>query len=192
VGSMVVFEGGMARPPRYRRFRIRTVAGADDYAMLQEVLSRRFKRAEEQKDTPWGLLPDLLLVDGGKGQLNAALEVLKEKGLPLPTAAIAKEKEDIYLPDSPEPLSLPRTSPALYLLQRIRDEAHRFALSYHVKVRKRAAVQSALDSVPGIGPRRRKALLRHFGSVSGIREATVEDLARVLSPSLAQKVKEYL
>ena len=192
VGSMVVFEGGMARPPYYRRFRIRTVAGADDCAMLQEVLRRRFKRAEEQKDTPWGLLPDLLLVDGGRGQLNAALEVLKEKGLPLPAAAIAKEKEDIYLPDSPEPISLPRTSPALYLLQRVRDEAHRFALSYHVKLRKRAAVQSALDSVPGIGPKRKKALLRHFGSLSGIRQAPVEELARVpgMTRKLAVKIKE--
>ncbi|MFH1483077.1 MAG: helix-hairpin-helix domain-containing protein [Chloroflexota bacterium] len=131
---------------------------------------------------------------GAGGQLSAALEVLKEKGLSLPAAAIAKEKEDIYLPDSPEPLSLPRASPALYLLQRIRDEAHRFALSYHVKVRKRAAVQSALDSVPGIGPKRKKALLRNFGSLSGIRQAPVEDLARVpgMTLKLAEKIKEYI
>jgi excinuclease ABC subunit C len=194
VGSMAVFDGGMARRAYYRRFRIRTVAGADDYAMLEEVLRRRFRRAEDQKDTPWGLLPDLLLVDGGRGQLNAALEVLKEKGLSLPTAAIAKEKEELYLPDSPEPISLPRTSPALYLVQRIRDEAHRFALSYHVKVRRRAAVQSALDSIPGIGPKRKKALLRHFGSLSGIRQATLEELVRLpgMTQKLAEKLKEYI
>ena len=194
VGSMVVFEGGMARRQHYRRFRIRTVAGADDYAMLKEVLGRRFRRAEDQDGTPWGILPDLLLVDGGKGQLNAALEVLKEKELSLPAAAIAKEKEELYLPGSPEPISLPRTSPALYLVQRIRDEAHRFALSYHVQVRKRAAVQSALDSIPGIGPKRKKALLRQFGSLSGIRQASLDELAAVpgMTRKLAEKIKEYL
>ena len=194
VGSLVVFEGGVARPALYRRFRIRTVAGADDYAMLQEVLRRRLKRAQGEAGTSWAIVPDLLLIDGGRGQLNSALGVLKELGLDLPAASIAKEQEEIFRPGVPEPIILPRNSPGLYLLQRVRDEAHRFALSYHIKARRRASMGSLLDEVEGIGPQRRKALLRKFGSLQAIREAPLEELAQTpgITQKLAQKIKEVL
>ncbi len=197
VGSMVVFEDGRPKPSHYRRFRIRTVSGADDYAMVQEVLTRRFKRAGESKgkDDTWAIIPDLVLIDGGRGHLNAALEAIRKAGVDfIPTASIAKEEEHVFRPDAQEPIILPPTSPALYLLQRIRDEAHRFALGYHQRVRKGEAIASALDAVPGIGPKRKKALLRRFGSVRVIKEAPVEEIASVagMTKSLAERVKEYL
>lgn len=193
VGSMVVFEGGKPKPAHYRRFKIKTVSGMDDYAMLQEILRRRFKRGEEI-ETPWGIMPDLILIDGGRGQLNACLEVMKELKIEgVPVVSIAKEKEEIYHPNFPKPISLP-PSPALYLLQRIRDEAHRFALSYHIKVRRKTTFVSALDTIPGIGPKRKKALLRKFGSMEGIKEASIEEIASTpgMNKKLAQKVKSYL
>ncbi|MBI4288241.1 MAG: excinuclease ABC subunit UvrC [Chloroflexi bacterium] len=201
VGSMVVFEDGKPRTSDYRRFRIKTVEGANDYAMLQEVLRRRLRRASaaegptdgQEKSEAWASLPDLLLVDGGKGQLNAGLEVVNGLGLDIPLASLAKEHEEIYVPFQPEPIVLPRNSPALFLLQQLRDEAHRFAITYHRKVRSRSEVRSALDSVPGIGPRRKRALLQRFGSVRGIREAPVEEVAAVLKEKgLAEMVKSYI
>jgi len=194
VGSMVVFEKGNPKPSHYRRFRIKTVSGADDYAMLREVLTRRFKRSSGASDT-WAILPDLLLVDGGKGQLNAARSAMAELGTDsVPTASLAKENEDIFVPAKVEPIVLPRSSPGLQLLQRLRDEAHRFALSYHLKVRKREGFGSALDTVPGIGPKRKRALLRQFGSIQAIKEAPEEELAAAsgMTKSLARKVKGYL
>lgn len=194
VGSMVVFEKGVPRPSHYRRFRIKTVDGADDYAMLQEVLRRRFKRAATAEGD-WGTVPDLLIVDGGKGQLNAALEVMEEVGAgDVPVASIAKEREEIFLPDVAEPVVLPRNSPALFLVQRIRDEAHRFAISYFHKVHGRKSLVSALDSIPGIGPKRKRALLKKFGSVQGIKEASVPDLTAVpgMTAKLAEKLKQEL
>ena len=196
VGSMVVFEDGKPKTSDYRRFRINTVEGANDYAMLQEVLRRRFRRASGETQAPegtWAIKPDLLLVDGGKGQLNAALEVLSEAGLDIPAAGLAKENEEIYVPSQSQPIILPRNSPALFLLQQLRDEAHRFAVTYHRKVRSRGEVKSALDGVPGIGPRRKRALLQKFGSVRGIREATVENVAMVVGgKALAELVKSYI
>jgi excinuclease ABC subunit C len=200
VGSMVVFEDGRPKPSLYRRFKIKTVSGANDYAMLQEVLRRRFKRiAVEKSDTAtpngWSVLPDLVLIDGGKGQLNAALSVMKEIGAPsISIAGLAKENEEIFIPDRKDAIVLPGSSPGLQLLQRLRDEAHRFALGYHLKVRRTQTLGSSLDAVPGIGPGRRRALLKQFGSVRAIREATVEELAtaRGMSPALAKKVKELL
>lgn len=196
VGSMVVFEGGQPRKSHYRRFRIKSVAGANDYAMIQEVLRRRFKRsATEPPGSTWEMIPDLVLIDGGKGQLSAALEVMKEAGVDsIPCASIAKENEAIFLPRSTDPVMLPRDSAALYLLQRLRDEAHRFALGYHHKVHHRASLASPLDAIPGIGSKRKRALLKRFGSTRRIKEASITELASVkeMTRSAAERVKEYL
>jgi excinuclease ABC subunit C len=202
-GSMVVFVKGVPRKSDYRRFRIRTVEGADDYAMMQEVLRRRFKRAiegrpeEEGKGADvWAIMPDLIVIDGGKGQLNAALEVLEEVGLKneVPAIGLAKKQEEIFLPGRSEPLVLPRDSQGLYLLQRIRDEAHRFAIGYHRKLRAKKSLVSILEEIPGIGPRRRQALLQHFGSIEAIRQASVEELAAVkgMTRKAAEMVRENL
>jgi excinuclease ABC subunit C len=194
VGSMVVFEEGKPKPAHYRRFKIKTVSGADDYAMLDEVLKRRFKRANEAADT-WAILPDLVLIDGGKGQLNAVRKAMAEMGVSsVPTASLAKENEEIFIPQKSEPIILARSSPGLQLLQRLRDEAHRFALGYHQRVRKKQAFASVLDTVPGIGPKRKRALLRQFGSVRAIREAPIEELAAAkgMTRKLAGKIKEYI
>ncbi len=200
VGSMVVFEQGKPKSSHYRRFRIKTVTGANDYAMLQEVLRRRFKRSRlESSDasspSAWTALPDLVLIDGGKGQLNATLSVMDEVGAGLvPTASLAKENEEIFIPQQTEAISLPGSSPGLQLLQRLRDEAHRFALDYHQKIRKKETFTSVLDTIPGIGPNRKRALLKQFGSVQAIRKAATEELAAVkgMTRSSAQKIKEYL
>jgi excinuclease ABC subunit C len=225
VGSMVVFLGGRPCPAEYRRFRIKTVAGADDYAMLQEVLRRRFKRAsargepvEPRADSGpahpepvlsaaegpvegradeggWAILPDLVIVDGGKGQLNAALDVMRDLGVGhIPAAGLAKQHEELFVQDMAEPIVLPRTSQALYLVQRIRDEAHRFAITYHRGVRQKAGIQSALDAIPGIGPKRKRALLHKFGSVQRIRQASLDDIAATpgLTRALAERVREGL
>ncbi|MFC1943388.1 excinuclease ABC subunit UvrC [Chloroflexota bacterium] len=200
VGSMVVFEQGKPKSSHYRRFRIKTVSGANDYAMLQEVLRRRFKRSSLESNgasspSAWTALPDLLLIDGGKGQLNATLSVMEEAGAGLvPAASLAKENEEIFIPQQAEAISLPRSSPGLQLLQRLRDEAHRFALGYHQKIRKKETFTSILDTIPGIGPNRKRALLKQFGSVRAIREASAEELAatRGVNQSLAQKMREYL
>ena len=200
VGSMVVFEKGKAKSTLYRRFKIKTVSGADDYAMLQEVLRRRFKRSNTRNDETvetdtWAVLPDLILIDGGKGQLNSALAVMVEVGLgSVPVASLAKENEEIFIPGKKDPIVLPGSSAALQLLQRLRDEAHRFALGYHQKIRKRKAFTSSLDNIGGIGPKRKRALLKHFGSVRAIREASEEELitARGITRSLAKKIKELV
>jgi excinuclease ABC subunit C len=194
VGSMVVFDKGKPKPAHYRRFRIKTVSAANDYAMLQEVLRRRFKRASAASDT-WAILPDLVLIDGGKGQLNAVRAAMQETGAgSVPVASLAKENEAIFIPQKTKPIILPRSSPGLQLLQRLRDEAHRFALGYHQRIHKRKAFASALDTIPGIGPKRKRALLRQFGSVKAIKEASVEELAtaRGMTESLAKKIKDYL
>lgn len=193
-GSMAVLDKGTPKPSHYRRFRIKTVAGIDDYAMIQEVLRRRFRRhlADEQK---WAPVPDLILIDGGKGHLNAALETMRELGIDsIPVASIAKEREEVFLPGRAEPVDIPPTSAALHLLQRIRDEAHRFALGYHQRLRHKEGITSALDSIPGIGPKRKKALLKKFGSLPAIREASLEELAAAegMTIKLAEKLKEYL
>ena len=192
VGSMVVFEKGRPKTAHYRRFRIKTVCGADDYAMLKEVLRRRFKRVTEGT---WAVLPDLVLIDGGRGQLNAALEAMGETGTSsVPVASLAKEQEEVFLPDSPLPIQLPRSSPALQLLQRLRDEAHRFAINYYQRLHRGRSLGSVLDEVPGIGPRRKRALLRKFGSLVAIKEASAEELAALpgMSRRLAERIKGNL
>ncbi len=197
VGSLVVFEDGKPKRDHYRRFKIKTVAGANDYAMLQEVLRRRFKRGPgngEKGAGAWAIMPDLVLIDGGKGQLNAALAVLRETGHNPPLASLAKENEEIFLPGRKRPLVLPKTSPGLQLLQRLRDEAHRFAVAYFTSVRRRRSFTSVLDEIPGVGPRRKSALLRQFGSVQRIREASPEELAAAtgMNREQAARIKEYL
>jgi excinuclease ABC subunit C len=199
VGSMVVFEDGKPRTGEYRRFRIRTVEGPNDFASHQEVLRRRFRTARSgdegsAEERRWAM-PDLVIVDGGRGQVSAAKAVLDELGLhDLPLAGLAKEREELVLPDRPEPILLPTTSQALYLVQRLRDEAHRFAITYHRDLRRKASVRSRFDDMPGIGPRRRGALLRVFGSVKRVREAPVEQIAAVpgIGPGLAAKIKANL
>jgi excinuclease ABC subunit C len=246
VGSMIVFEAGKPKPSDYRRFRIKSVEGANDVGSLQEVLRRRFKRylahgapAADEADPgdssdgilelgesgdgsatpkvqeltnqegaspdeiadPWSLLPGLVIVDGGRPQLNAAVEVLSQLAVGVPVIGIAKEDhgaistyEEIYRLDDPEPLVLPRTSQGLYLLQRVRDEAHRFAITYHRQLRSTRSFRSVLDTIPGIGPKRKKLLIRHFGSARAIASASVEDLAAVagIGPELAEQIKEHI
>jgi excinuclease ABC subunit C len=263
VGSMVVFEQGQPKTSDYRRFRIKAVVGADDFASHQEVLRRRFKHREQDlaptgptiqpggagilparagasppnslpvggaekagaermeplgaepdilaasagdgelaaaaagdgdSDASFGAMPDLIIVDGGKGQLNADLAVLDELGIQVPIVGLAKEHEEIFTPGSPDPIVLPRSSQGLYLVQRIRDEAHRFAITYHRQVRTGKTFRSVLDEVPGIGPKRKQALIRHFGSVRAIRQASVADLAAVggMTRAAAERLKEHI
>src|SRR5205809_2569600 len=190
VGSMVVWENGGMKKDDYKRFRIRTVAGADDFASLREVLSRRFGRALEQGTA----LPDLVLIDGGRGQLNVGLSVLQELGLDwIPVASLAKQQEEVYVGESLQPLALDPTSPALHTLQRIRDEAHRFAITYHKKLRSRRTIQSVLDAIPGVGPTIRTSLLKTLGSARRVREASVAELAAVpkVTPKMAQKIYDH-
>jgi excinuclease ABC subunit C len=199
VGSMVVFEDGRPRTGEYRRFEIRTVEGQSDVASHQEVLRRRFRNAKtgdegSAEERRWAM-PDLVIIDGGRPQVSAAKAVLDELGLhDLPLAGLAKEREELVLPDRREPVLLPTTSQALYLVQRVRDEAHRFAITYHRKLRARASVRSAFDDLPGIGPRRRAVLLRTFGSVKRLREAPVEQIAAVpgIGPALAARIRAGL
>ncbi len=199
VGSMVVFEDGKPRSGAYRRFRIRGVTGQDDFASHAEMLRRRLHRGKageegSAEELRWAL-PDLVIVDGGKGQLTADVAVLEELGYAeIPIAGLAKEREELFLPGRADPIVLSSTSPALYLVQRIRDEAHRFAIAYHRDLRRKAAVRSAFDDLPGVGPARRRALLRTFGSAKGVREARVEQVAAVpgIGPLLATRIKEHL
>jgi len=199
VGSMVVFEEGRPRTGEYRRFRIRTVEGSNDFASHQEVLRRRFSRAKSgeegiEEERRWSM-PDLVIIDGGKGQVAAAKEVLDELGLhDLPVVGLAKEREELFFPGDPVPVILPSTSQALFLVQRLRDEAHRFAITYHRDLRRKASVRSKFDDMPGIGPRRRGALLRVFGSVKRVREAPIEQIAAVpgIGMGLATKIKAAL
>jgi len=251
VGAMVVFESGRPRNSEYRRFKIKSVEGANDFASHQEVLRRRFRKAASQQEAEleaetsavvdrmsqstvpeesnahgttgndahegedneseaqesgmqhdWAL-PDLVIIDGGRGQLNAALEVMRELRLDIPTIGVAKEEgshtkldtaEEIYIPGASEPLLLPRNSQGLYLLQRIRDEAHRFSITYHRKLRSEKTFKSVLDEIPGIGPKRKKALMAHFGSIKAISAASLDELAALdgMTRDAAEKVKEYI
>jgi len=229
VASMVVFRDGHPATSQYRRFRIKTVEGQDDFASMHEVLTRRFKRIAERRRaardlapaaevtdetatiteppvepdeadvpddlSPWDEVPDLVIIDGGKGQLGAVLDVMRNLDLrDVPVCGLAKREEEIFVADVSESIMLPRQSEALYLVQRIRDEAHRFAITYHRNLRGKAATQSVLDSIPGIGPKRKKALIRKFGSVKAIREADVSEIAATVgfTQRLAETLKRSL
>ena len=194
VGSMVVLEKGLPKPNLYRRFHIKMITGADDYAMIQEILRRRFKRGVAGEGN-WAVMPDLILIDGGKGHLNAALKVRQELGIDsISVASLAKEKEDVFVPGKPGPVDIPRDSPALHILQRARDEAHRFAISYHQKLRRKEGIASILDNIPGIGPKRKRALIKQFGSIEAIKKASIEEIGQIesITSTIAQKVKQYL
>ncbi len=183
VASMVVMEDGLAKRSDYRRFKMRHQEGQDDFASMEEALTRRFRRYLDERDQGaragkrFAYPPNLLLVDGGKGQLNVAVRVLEELGLEeISVASLAKRFEEVYRPGREEPVRIPRDSEALYLLQQVRDEAHRFAITYHRKLRDKKAITSVLDDVPGLGPVRRTRLLKEFGSVKKLRELTEDDL----------------
>ncbi|MBK9610936.1 MAG: excinuclease ABC subunit UvrC [Dehalococcoidia bacterium] len=215
VSSMVVFIDGKPATNQYRRFKVKTVVGADDFATMAEVLRRRFKnhaktadqgeqghsanleapdRVADRGAEGWET-PDLVIIDGGRGQLGAAVQVMRELGVHhIPAVGLAKRFEELFVPDEDEPVVLPRGSEALYLVQRLRDEAHRFAITFHRQVRGKSSIQSALDTIPGIGPKRKKALLRKFGSVKQIREADVAEIASTVgfTSALAEKVKAEL
>jgi excinuclease ABC subunit C len=205
VGSMVVFEDGLARKSEYRRFEIRSVEGQDDVASLHEVLTRRLARLASERAEPdvddegrrrkFAYPPNLIVVDGGRPQLAAALEAVRASASPeLPVVSLAKRMEEVYLPGSPDPVVIPRTSEALYLLQRVRDEAHRFAIGYHRKLRGRSMTRSVLDGIPGVGETRRRQLVRHFGSARKAAQASLEELEQVpgLGPQLAKVVYDHL
>ena len=193
VASMVVFEDAQPKKEEYRKFKIKTVEGPNDFESMKEVISRRFKRALSG-DRKFQKLPDLLLIDGGKGQLKYAREALKELGLShILTIALAEEYEHIFVEGRDDPIVLPENSEALFLVQRVRDEAHRFALSFHRSLRSKRNLRSVLDDIPGIGKARRLALLKTLGGLEGIKRATLEELAAVpgMNRKAAQAVHEY-
>ena len=200
VASMSVFQDGKPLSSNYRRFKIKSHDGNDDFASMREVLSRRFKRLKNARDggkenVSFAAAPDLVLIDGGKGQLSSAVEVMLHLGLQdIQLASIAKREEEIFLPDAAEPVIMPKNSQGLFLLQRARDEAHRFAVTFHRNLRGKSSVKSALDLVPGIGPKRRKMLIRSFGSVKGIREASEDQIAAApgMTAKVARQIKEHL
>ncbi len=215
VGAMVVFEAGRPKNSEYRRFKIKTVEGPNDFASHQEMLRRRFRRqasseqaTSEQQEAPLAIddtqaehplqhewtMPDLIIIDGGKGQLSAAMAVLQDLHIDVPTVGLAKENEEIFTPASPDPIILPRSSQGLYMVQRIRDEAHRFGITYHRKLRSDRTFKSVLDEIPGIGPKRKQALMKHYGSIKAISSASIDDLAALngMTRDAAEKVKEYI
>jgi excinuclease ABC subunit C len=219
VGSMVVFEDGLPKRSDYRHFQIRGVPGQDDFASMEEMLRRRFSRLldepgatpDEPADAPgtssrdgsdrtgrrphrFSYRPELVVVDGGRGQLGVASKVLAELELEIPVVGLAKRLEEVYLPGEPEPLTVPRASEALFVLQHLRDEAHRFAIAYHRQKRGKRALASPLDEIPGVGPSRKRALLRRFGSLTRVRAASPEEIAQTpgIGEALAREVHERL
>jgi excinuclease ABC subunit C len=185
VGSMVVMEDGLPKKSEYRRFKVKTVDGNDDFAAMEEVLRRRLtallvdrERPVEERSRKFSYPPQLLLVDGGKGQLGVAVKVVEELGLEdeIPVASLAKQFEEVYLPGQPDPVRIPRQSEALYLLQRVRDEAHRFAITYHRQLRGKRMTKSVLDDIPGLGPGRRKRLIKELGGVTAVKAASLDTL----------------
>ncbi|MCS7061922.1 MAG: excinuclease ABC subunit UvrC [Anaerolineae bacterium] len=213
VGSMVVFAHGQPRKSDYRRFNIRGLPGPNDFESLRQMLTRRFQRWQDTQDTSgteqpadrlevnrrnadavWRLLPDLIIIDGGKGQLGVAVEVLEQFDLLhiVPVISLAKQQEEIFMPGKLESIMLPRQSQAFYLVQRIRDEAHRYGLSGHRRQREKISLASQLDAIPGVGPVRRRKLLRVFGSIEGMKAATVEQLAEHVPLNVARSIKDIL
>jgi excinuclease ABC subunit C len=191
VGSCVFFENGRPRKSEYRQFRIKGVRGQDDFKMMREVIGRYFHRIkEEDRETP-----DLVVVDGGKGQLSSAVKELKAVGFEgQPIIGLAKRLEEVYTPGLSDPITISRSSPALMLLKQIRDEAHRFAITYNRKVRSKRTVKSALDDIPGVGPVRRERLIKAFGSVAGIKKRTIDEISALegINKALAETILKAL
>lgn len=198
VGSMVVFEDGLPKKSDYRRFKIKSVAGQDDFAAMEEMLRRRFTAYLVERERPveergkFAYPPSLVVVDGGAGQLGRAVGVLSDLDLDIPAVGLAKKLEEVYLPGEREPIAIPRGEEALYLLQRVRDEAHRFAITYHRQLRGKRMVDSILDSVPGVGDKRKKQLLRHFGSLKRMSAASKDELGEVVPGTVAEDLYEAL
>jgi excinuclease ABC subunit C len=198
VASMVVLEDGMPRPSEYRRFKIKSVQGQDDFASMEETVRRRFRAYLAERDKPLGdqgkfsYPPSLIVIDGGPGQLGRATKVLNELDLEIPVVGLAKRMEEVYLPGRPEPVRIARDAEALYLLQQVRDEAHRFAITYHRQLRSKSMIDSILDEVPGIGAKRKGDLLRRFGSLKKIREASPDELAGVVPRGVADHLYAVL
>ena len=208
VGSMVVFENGKPKKSDYRKFIIKSVEGIDDYSMMKEMLSRRFRHFQKTnvndslplnkidlKTDKWKFIPDLVLIDGGKGHLGTAIQVLLELGIDeIPLASLAKEEEELFIPENPDPIVLPRNSKALFLVQRARDEAHRFAVTFHRNRRSIKSISSTLDKIAGIGPKRRSLLLKTFGSTAGIKKASIEEISSLngFSVKVATQIKQNL
>jgi excinuclease ABC subunit C len=196
VGSMVVFEDGLPKRSEYRRFAIREVPGQDDVAHMEEVLRRRFTRYLQEQGKPAGSRrrfsypPALIVIDGGRGQLGACTRVLEDLGLHVPHIGLAKRLEEVYFPHRPDPLTIPRGSEALFVLQHIRDEAHRFAITFHRQRREKRALASPLDEIPGVGPSRKRALLKRFGSLTKIRQAEPHELAA--TPGVGRHLAEEI
>ena len=194
VSSMVVFEDGRPAKQSYRRFRTKIGDRNDDFANMRDTLRRRFARSAAGERDGWPV-PDLVILDGGKGQLSAGIAALSDAGLlQIPIAALAKEREELFVPGRPEPVILPERSQGLFMVQRIRDEAHRFAVTYHQQLRAKSATKSVLDEIQGVGPAKKRALLRTFGSLKGMREASEADLSRVagVGPALAERIKQAI
>jgi excinuclease ABC subunit C len=193
VGSMVVFENGKPKNSEYRRFKIKTVEGPNDFASMKEVLYRRFKNAKNNSTGSFSVLPDLIIIDGGKGQLSSALEVMRVLNINIPIFGLAKKEELLFEPGNIDPIRIPENSEALFMIQRIRDEAHRFAISYHRNLREKSFRKSALDEIPGIGPKRKKALLKYFGSVEKIKNANLQELNKInsIDKKTAENIKKY-
>jgi excinuclease ABC subunit C len=198
VGSMVVFEDGLPKKSEYRRFKVKTLSGQDDFAAMEEILRRRFAAYVADQDLPveergkFAYSPSLVIIDGGAGQLGRAVKVLDHFNLDIPVAGLAKRLEEVYQPDRDQPLMIPRGEDALYLLQSVRDEAHRFAITYHRSLRTKRMVDSVLDSVAGIGPTRKRQLLRRFGSLKRLRAATFEEIAEVVPRGVAEELVSVL
>ncbi len=198
VASMVVFEDGLPVKAQYRRFKIRSIDGQDDFASMEEVIRRRFEAYLAERKLPleeqgrFSYPPGLVVIDGGKGQLGRAVQVLDDLGLDIPAIGLAKKLEEVFVPNESEPIIIPRGEEALYLLQRVRDEAHRFAITYHRTLRDKSMVDSILDDVPGVGPGRKKALLKRFGSIKAMRRASVSDLGDVVPDRVATELYEAL
>jgi excinuclease ABC subunit C len=195
---MVVFEDGLPKKSHYRRFKIKTIEGQDDFASMEEVIRRRFTAYLAEQELPaeerggFSYPPGLVVIDGGKGQLGRAAMVLNELGLDIPVVGLAKKLEEVFVPRRSDPIIIPRGEESLYLLQRVRDEAHRFAITYHRTLRDRSMVGSVLDDVDGVGPVRKKALLRRFGSVKKMRQVEISDLADVVPDNVARVLYQSL
>jgi excinuclease ABC subunit C len=184
----VVFEDAKPKKSEYRKYKIKSVVGPDDFASMKEVVERRYSRMI-QEQTP---LPDLIVVDGGKGQLSSAVEVLQKLGITnTPIIGLAKRLEEVYLPHQSDPVQMPKTSTGLRLLQQIRDEAHRFAITFHRQLRSKRILQTELDLIKGIGKKRAQELLEAFGSVQGVKFATEDQLAEIVGDKVSAKIKEY-
>lgn len=194
VGSMAVFINGLPAKNEYRKFKIKnptSTGGPDDFLMLKEVLARRLERNKKPENTKW-TLPDLIVIDGGKGQLSAAYSIIQNFNLKIPVIGLAKKIEEIFLPKTDTPIILPHTNPALQLLQRLRDETHRFGITFHRNLRSKQAVKSALDDIPGIGPKTKKLLKQKFGTVAEIRKTSLHELTKIVGKKLAVIIKQAL